>query len=66
MTKFDNACPRCIGSGEIGDGPCVHCEGYGYLLTAEGVALVGFLKRRGVAIPMSPADDTELSEMIEP
>lgn len=63
--KYDNPCREC-NSGEKDDGSaCRTCDGYGYLMTFEGHALIEFLKRRGYGEPMSPRAEEELRGMME-
>lgn len=64
-TEYDQKCWSCKGTGEGNDGACSFCEGYGHHLTREGRELVEFLKRRGVAFPMSPMAEEELRGMVE-
>ena len=48
--KYDNKCRQCDDGVIIKDKQeetCDVCDGYGYLLTFEGLALIEFLKRRG-------------------
>lgn len=66
--ELDQICIVCFGSGEqrFSEDPCSGCDGYGRNLTPQGVALVEFLQRRGIAFPMSPKAEAELSDMVEP
>jgi len=65
--KYDNKCRQCdlgvIRKGEE-ESICDVCDGYGYLLTFEGHALIEFLKRRGYGDPMSPRAEEDLANML--
>jgi hypothetical protein len=67
-TSYDNKCRQCddgILRGEDGEETiCNVCDGYGYLLTFEGHALLEFLKRRGYGEPMSPRAEEDLANML--
>lgn len=68
MLTYDNKCRECESGLKVINGEevtCKTCEGYGYLLTFEGFAVIEFLKRRGFAIPMSPQAEEELRGMVE-
>lgn len=68
MGLYDNKCRQCddgmLVKGEDEE-TCDVCQGYGYLLTVEGHNLIEFLKRRGIAVPMSPQTEDELRGMVE-
>jgi len=64
---YDNKCRQCE-DGIIRKGDqeviCDVCEGYGYLMTFEGYALIEFLQRRGYGEPMSPHAEEDLGNML--
>lgn len=66
--QYDDKCKRCdnglVTHGEEEE-TCNVCDGYGYLLTPKGLDLIEFLKRRGLAFPMSPIAEEELQGTIE-
>ena len=65
--KYDNKCRQCD-NGMIHrdeeESICDVCDGYGYLLTFEGLALLEFLQRRGYGEPMSPRVEEDLANML--
>ena len=65
--NYDKRCRQCD-NGIIQKGGeesiCDVCDGWGYLLTFEGFALVEFLKRRGFAQSMSPQEEDGLASML--
>lgn len=61
--RYDEVCRSCGGNGENDEGgACKTCDGYGYLVTSKGHALIVFLSRRGVAFPMSPRAEEEMPD----
>lgn len=68
MGQYDNKCRQCDGGvliHGVEETVCDVCQGYGSLLTVEGYNLIEFLKRRGIAVPMSPQTEDELRGMVE-
>lgn len=66
--QYDNKCRQCDDGVILRDEQeetCDVCQGYGYLMTFEGFALIEFLKRRGINVPMSPRDEDDLMNMLE-
>lgn len=68
VDEYDSKCCQCDNGLLVRDEDeevCNVCDGYGYLLTAKGMELIEFLKRRGYGEPMSPRAEEELRSMIE-
>jgi hypothetical protein len=68
VMEYDRKCRQCDDGVIVRDEQeetCNVCDGYGHLLTGSGRLLIEFLKRRGIAVPMSPRAEEELQGTVE-
>ena len=62
--KVEDLADVCNVCGYKPNESCKQCDGYGYLPTGNGRAVIAFLAQMGFTRPMSPRAEAELAEKI--